>query len=165
MTTQRHAKHPGLLGLLLFLTVLAVFTANASAAMTDKDFIKLCESGTAEKVKTALADGTNANARDKDGRTALMAASANNSSKVVTALLDAGADVNAKSKDGQTALMLAAQNNSNPEAVKTLLAAGADVFIKSNAGNNALWYAQHPQKGTDASAQTAIIQMLQEKLK
>ena len=54
-----------------------------------------------------LARGVDVNAKDKDGGTALMAASAQGHLDVVQALLENGADVKAKGSNGTTALSVA----------------------------------------------------------
>jgi len=41
-------------------------------AMSDEDFLQLCESGTAQEVEVAIKEGVNVNARGEDGTTALM---------------------------------------------------------------------------------------------
>ena len=44
----------------------------ALGAMSNEDFIKLCEEGTLQQVKTALIEGADVNAKGKYNRTALM---------------------------------------------------------------------------------------------
>ena len=76
-------------------------------AMSDWDFIKLCEYGNVGKVEEAIKDGANVNAEDNDGWTALMWAVFYVYTEIVKLLLEHGADVNAKSNNGWTALHLA----------------------------------------------------------
>lgn len=57
-------------------------------------FFELCETGAADEVRQALAEGADPNARNREGYTALMVAAAKNGPTVVQALLAAGADVN-----------------------------------------------------------------------
>ena len=78
-----------------------------AAAMSDEEFFKLCEQGTAEQVKQALADGANPNAKDGDA-TVLEWAALNDNLPAVQALLDAGANPNREPPVVQTALMFAA---------------------------------------------------------
>ena len=121
----------------------AAFSAvPATAAMSDNDFVTLCEKGAPDEVRQALRDGANPNARrtgdDGPEPTALMEAAKNRHIEVIGILLDAGADVNGADSYGGTALMEAASSNSDPEAVKALLAAGAKVNTQSDYGRSAL---------------------------
>ena len=77
-------------------------------------------------VGALLRRGAAVNARDIEGRTALMFAVINGHADTVKALLEHGADVNAKADDGGTALMLAACGG-NGEIARALLDHGADV--------------------------------------
>ena len=109
------------------------------SAMTDEEFIELCKSGTAQQVIEAIRNGANVNAKDNNGRTALMiAATLNKNPEIITALIKAGADVNAKDNDGRTALMFTAAINKNSEVITALIKAGADVNAKDNDGATAL---------------------------
>jgi ankyrin repeat protein len=81
--------------------------------------------GQAKIVKALLKDGADVNAKDHEGRTALMFAAINSHRTTVKILLDQGADVNARAKDGGTALMLAACGDAI-EIVQMLLDKGAD---------------------------------------
>lgn len=76
-----------------------------------------------------LAAGADVNARDTDGKTALIRSAEKGSASHVNALIAARADVNAKSNHGRTALMGAALKGDS-ECVKALIAAGADVNAK-----------------------------------
>src|SRR5258708_2654207 len=76
------------------------------------------------------------NAKNKDGRTALIEAANTGNTDRVKALIAAGAYVNAKTTDGQTALMYA--DSVWVAAVKALIAAGADVNAKDNSGCSVL---------------------------
>jgi ankyrin repeat protein len=73
-----------------------------------------------------LEHGADVNARDRDGRTALMLAAEKHQASLVRLLLAAGADVQVvDTRHGRTALHWAAVGG-NPEVVRLLLAAGAD---------------------------------------
>jgi len=99
-------------------------------------FLELCEHGTVDEVRKALDSGSNANARDTEGKTALMwAASRNSNPEVVKTLLESGADIHARENTfGRTALMEAAGKNTNPEVVKVLLKGKADIHARTKWG-------------------------------
>jgi ankyrin repeat protein len=94
-----------------------------------------------------LAPGANhnVNAKDKNGRTALMAAAARGNGYFAKNLISLGknVDVNAKDKNGWTALMMAAVKG-NVDCVKNLIAAGAEVNAKNKDGCTALMMAAAP---------------------
>jgi ankyrin repeat protein len=85
----------------------------------------------------------------------MYAASSNQNTEVIAALLKAGADVNVQIKDGWTPLMIAAGKNQNPEVIMVLLGAGADAKAKNSEGKTAFDYAKNNAKlnGTDAFRQ------------
>jgi ankyrin repeat protein len=80
----------------------------------------------------------NINAKTKDGRTALHAASSEGHLDVVQALLENGVDVSAKTKDGWTALHVASSEGHLDVVQALLLAKGVDIDAKTNDGNTAL---------------------------
>ncbi len=93
--------------------------------------------------QTLLSHGSDVNAADSDGKTALMAAAENPAKDnpiVVSALLKAGANLNAVTKGGTTALMLAAQRG-HPIVVDFLISRGANVNARDAKGRRALEYA------------------------
>ncbi len=108
------------------------------------DWAKMAESD----IKTFLDRGGDVNHRDKDGGTALMAATRFGSQNLVAALLKRNADVNATDSDGVTALMIAARGYSNPETNREdwsrigmmLLGRNADVNIQKKDGWSALMF-------------------------
>jgi ankyrin repeat protein len=125
--------------IILFAAVLLNANA-AAAAMSTDDFFALCETGTAREIETAIRDGADVNAKDKDGETALMYAIWNDSPEGLSILLQHGADVNAKDDDGWTALMNAAGNDS-PRSLSILLQHGADPNANDDDGGTALMHA------------------------
>ena len=101
-------------------------------AMSDKDFVNLCEFGNARKVEEAIMNGANVNARDSytwnrnDGMTALMHAVFCVKTDVAELLLKHGAYVyvNARSNHWKTALRQA-KSYGYPETANLLRSYGA----------------------------------------
>ena len=77
-----------------------------------------------QMVKSLLVGGSDVNARDHHGYTALIYAAQNGNDICIDYLLRTGADVNLRSNDGFTALVKAAENG-HDKCVKALLRAGA----------------------------------------
>lgn len=92
------------------------------------------------KVRNALADGADPNARDEDGRTPLFSGVLGGSIGLVGLLLESGADVNARDAHGFTPLHFAAQEML-PEIARLLIAKGADVNARDEDGSSVLWRA------------------------
>ena len=93
-------------------------------------------------VKMLLDAGALINAKDNDGKTALIYALENSSgTETAKVLIAAGANINVAGKDGQTPLMLAARRHSI-EAIKALIGAGTSATInaKDKQGKTALHY-------------------------
>ncbi len=86
-------------------------------------------------VAALLARGADANARDREGATALMHAAFYARPEVVKALLAHDPDVNASSEVGATALM---RSVANAATVTLLLDRGANVHAKAKSGTTAL---------------------------
>ena len=92
---------------------------------------------TPEDVHAELEKGADVNARNTDGRTALMWAIREGTSAVIKVLLAAGADVNLGDKYGTTPLMFAISEN-RLNVINVLLAADADVNAKKYGGKTPL---------------------------
>ena len=127
----------------------------------NEDLINAAGRGELAIVEALLAKGTDVQARDNHGRTALMLASLNGHLVVVQALLAKGADVQAKSTNGNTALM-AASWKGHLAVMQALLAKGADVQAKNIDGRTALMVAKDAEveallvkAGATDDAQTA----------
>ena len=88
--------------------------------------------------------GANPNAVDKNGRTALMKAFGD--LRTIEVLLGNGADPNARDKVGRTALMIAATSCNAPLA-KLLINSGANVNAKDKDGKTVLDYVGTGRKG------------------
>lgn len=97
--------------------------------------------GDREKVEALLKTGADVNAKNKEGTTALMAATWGETGRgnvgIAKALIVRGANVNATNVYGRTALMEVA-GNGNVEFMSLLLSAGADVNIQTRVGGTAL---------------------------
>lgn len=109
-------------------------TEAAPAVATADTLTDAAEAGDLEAVGAALDSGTDVDARDPFGRTALMRAAEAGEVEVLRLLIDAGADLQATSADGRTALTIAAANAPTPQAPLLLLQAGADPTIADDEG-------------------------------
>ena len=100
-------------------------------------------SGDVDKVRFLLDHKAKFNARDKDGRTALMLAANSGYRDIIALLRKRGADFNLRDNKGETALMYCMEGpGDNPKTLQLLLRLGADANVKSNAGKTALSIAQ-----------------------
>ncbi|WP_449420526.1 ankyrin repeat domain-containing protein [Phormidium nigroviride] len=127
-----------------------------------------------EFVEALLELKAEVNARDNNGKTALMLAAkyrndvelringaAEIQASLVQMLAEAEADLNLADNDGKTALMLAAEFGS-PEAVSVLIQKGCDINKKDNRGNTALTYAEKSDclLSTEKMRRSEIIRLL-----
>jgi ankyrin repeat protein len=103
--------------------------------------IRAAWEGDADKVEALLKTGADVNASNREGMTALMAATWGKTGRgdvrIAKALIANGANVNAANVHGRTALMEVA-GNGNSEFVLLLLDAGADVNAQLRGGGTAL---------------------------
>jgi ankyrin repeat protein len=120
---------------------------------SDAAFREAARQGDATLIRQALESGNEANAADRDGRTALQLAAFDGHAKVVKLLLDQDAKVNHRDDAGRTALMYAA-TGANSETVTMLLDAGAETDVAdSDEGFTALMFAA-------AEGQTNVVKIL-----
>ena len=90
-----------------------------------RDIFAASFEGDTEAVKSAVESGADVNAKDKDGKTALMYASERGFEDIVRYLLNQkGIDINARDSGGKTALIYATEKG-RAEIVKLLKTAGA----------------------------------------
>ena len=153
------------------LTALVTGTVNAQSPPTNLGIA--AQAGDLEQVSALLEQGADVNAKDREGRTALILLTGyprtdpHGMEAVATLLLERGADVNAKDNEGRTALILAARFARNTEDVVTLLLEqGADVNATDNDGVSALWNAASGgneavvplllERGADVNARTYL---------
>jgi uncharacterized protein len=80
-------------------------------------------------VRELLRTGTDVDARDRYGQTAIMLAAHRGHGEVVQALAEAGADLNVAAKYNLTALMLAVVAG-HAGVARTLVRAGADLAVR-----------------------------------
>ena len=93
-------------------------------------------------VQAALREGAAIDARDRNGRTALLIATHANKVEVARVLIAAGADVNAKDSIQDSPYLYAGAEGRN-EILKMTLAAGADLKSTNRYGGTALIPAAH----------------------
>ncbi|EET90084.1 MAG: ankyrin repeat domain-containing protein [Candidatus Micrarchaeales archaeon] len=92
--------------------------------------VRAAANGNINTVKELLEDGADANAKTRDGRTALLMAIPGGHLNIVELLVKNGADVNKQGKDGSTAVMLSVQNL-YLDILKFLVAHGAKVDVRA----------------------------------
>jgi len=113
-----------------------------AAAAADAALIEAAGRGDVEAVRRLLAAGAGVTARDRDGRSALLAATYGNHPAVARLLIDAGADVNAQDAMRNSAFLLAGARGLL-EILRMTLAAGADLRSRNRYGGTALIPACH----------------------
>lgn len=109
-------------------------------------FLNSVEENEISTVKQLLDSGTDINAKDKYGYSALHLASFKGLNEMAILLIDRGIDVNSKDKNGQTILHYAALNNQLAVA-NAALNKGASLGIEDAHGNEPLWTAVFNDKG------------------
>ena len=122
---------------LLFTTLLLAFSINAYSGSTD-DMWESFKTHDVAKLKSAIENGADVNALDKNGSPALNSAAI--WADMTQMLVDAKADVNNAGKADMTPLMIAAMMSMN-ESMEILLNAGADPNYKMKNGMSILHYA------------------------
>lgn len=95
------------------------------------------QDGSKVEIGLWLSRGIPVNARDANGRTALMITAMNGHSDATKFLLERGADINAQDGNGRTALILAVIGG-HDDTVKLLLSWRADINVVDAAGRTAL---------------------------
>jgi len=128
-------------------------TVKTNNAAQDISIHDAALNGQPAEVLQSLERGVNVDARDEDGRTALMYAAFNGHKDIMEQLIKKGAAVNLTDSLGRTALMFAS-SGPYPDAVKLLLTNQADPNITDREEHfTALMYAA-------AEGQTEIVRML-----
>jgi ankyrin repeat protein len=116
------------------LGVLLMTIAPAPAA---SDLIAAAAAGRAEAVNALIAQGADLEARDGQGRTALLVAVAGNHIEAAKALLAAGADLNAQAQNRDTPWLLAGAAG-RAEIIAAMLPLKPDLSQRNRYGGNAL---------------------------
>ena len=149
-----------------FTLILLLAGSSAWAAMSDEDFVNLCESGTADKIEAALNDGAFIGAHYDYWSPLMMAANYNPDPKVTELLIEFGADLNEIANDYMrawynempTPLMMAAHSNPNPEVVEILIQAGANINIQTGYSSRhysaLFWALRRPVAKTENQTKT-----------
>ncbi|MFN8212891.1 MAG: ankyrin repeat domain-containing protein [Candidatus Nanopelagicales bacterium] len=105
----------------------------------DDRLIRAAARGDLDAVRRAHARGASVEARDDQGRTALVAAAYGNHLGVARFLIDAGADVNAKDETVQSAYLIAtAEVGDDPRLLDLAIASGARINDKDSFNGTAL---------------------------
>lgn len=116
-----------------------------------KDFLKICRSGSEEEISEAVNTGVNVNVTNKSSSTALMFAAQSNTAGAVEILINAGACIDAQDDKGNTALIYAASFNTD-DVVDVLINAGADKAVTNSLGRKAADYAKLNYRLADTEA-------------
>jgi len=116
------------------------------------ELIMAAENGDTGRVRSLLAAGSDLEARDENGLTALMWAIRERHRETAELLLAAGADVNARDLDGQTTLMWAAYEG-HLDIAQALLRIGADAEGENDSDATAMQLAA-------CSGQVEIVELL-----
>jgi ankyrin repeat protein len=124
--------------LAFILLAFASFPLTASGqTMTDTRLHTAAANNDAAAIKGLIAQGAKIDARDGDGRTALLVATHGNNVDAAKVLIEAGADVNAKDKMNDSAYLYAGARG-HLEILKMTLAHGADLKSTNRYGGTAL---------------------------
>ena len=116
-----------------------------------RNFLKICRSGSEDEIAEAVSAGVNVNVTNKTSATALMFAAKSNTAAAVEILIHAGAILDAKDDNGNTALIYAGAYNTD-DVVETLIEAGADTDIRNTSGHKARDYAARNYRLIDTEA-------------
>ncbi|SOZ40221.1 ankyrin repeat domain-containing protein [Cupriavidus neocaledonicus] len=124
------------LSLSLFIAMLTSVAAAADAA-PEQQLREAAARGDAAQVSALLAQGASIDARDAQGRTALLLATHHNRVQAARVLIDAGADVNAQDAIHDSPYLYAGARGLN-EILRLTLAHGADLRSTNRYGGTAL---------------------------
>ena len=128
------------IGLLLVLLSVGTTYCIESKEVTVKKMLKKAASADFAGMKECIEKGVDVNARDENGKTALLWASYYGDIEVLKYLIKKGADIEAKDDKGNTPLTTTSYNG-YLEHVKYLVENGADIDAKNKYGKTALMQA------------------------
>lgn len=134
------AARPAPFARVLLLCLLAMATPACTAtskADVDDRLRDAASRGDADAVRQAIGEGATLEARDGQGRTALLLATHGNNVEAARALIEAGADVNAKDALQDSAYLYAGARGLD-EILAMTLAHGADLHSTNRYGGTAL---------------------------
>jgi len=117
--------------------VLACTPIFSGAAVTAYPLHQAADKDDVAAIKKMLSDGTEIDARDTSGSTALLVATRANKVNAAKALIEAGADVNAKDNISDSAYLYAGARG-HQDILKLTLAHGADLASTNRFGGTAL---------------------------
>ena len=125
--------------LLFILSFVLIFSLPAMA-VTEKEFERICRSGSVQKLQTVIANEKNfSRLRFHEMDTPLIiAAKKSKNPEILKIIIETDVDVNAQNEDGESALIEIMDEPINLECVKVLLSNGADPNLKDEDGKTAL---------------------------
>lgn len=114
-----------------------LLAAQTWAQATGEAFVRAAARGDVVSVTTLLGHGTDVDARDRNGNTAVIEAARTGKRDVVNVLIEAGADLDAQNNDGWTAPMRAIFG-AQVATLRVLAEAGARMDLVNSRGQTAL---------------------------
>ncbi|WP_370631834.1 ankyrin repeat domain-containing protein [Phyllobacterium lublinensis] len=128
---------PVTLAAFIFVTLATLLAGATGQNMREARLHQAAAEGDVTTIRQLLAAGAKINARDSQGRTALLVATQENDVATATALIDAGADVNAKDNIKDSPYLYAGARG-HLEILKLTLSHGADLKSTNRYGGTAL---------------------------
>jgi ankyrin repeat protein len=127
------------------LLALSSYTMNISVGggkeLQKSELLPITTEGHLKTAEYLIQNGSDINAMNNDGNTALMLSAGLNKKNLSLFLLSKGADANARNKQGSSALIIASSKGYS-ELVCPLIRKGADKEAADNEGKTALQYAE-----------------------
>ena len=130
--------------IVVVVVVVAVFRYTVGARHVT-DLMKAAQEGQTEAIRELTSVGTDIEARDSKGWTALIWAALEGQTEAIRELLKAGANIEARDNLDSTVLMVAAYLGQS-EAIRELLKAGANIEARNKYGDTAFDFWQRRQR-------------------